>query len=472
MLFNSLSFLLFFPIVTLMFFLIKHQYRWLWLLAASCFFYMFFKPVYILILAFTIIVDYFVGVELEKSKSTRTKKLLLITSLAGNIFVLGIFKYYNFINHNVTDLLSVFAINNPVPYLKILLPIGLSFHTFQAMSYIIEVYRGNQKAEQHFGYYALYVMFYPQLVAGPIERPQNILHQFHEEKKFNYYSFSLGIKMMIYGLFKKVVIADNVAPIVNNIFENHSSDGLACTVAMFLFSIQIYCDFSGYSDIALGTAKCMGYDLMRNFSLPYLSSSVTEFWRKWHISLSTWFRDYLYIPLGGSETGKYKSLFNLCIVFLISGLWHGASWNYILWGGLHAFILICEKLFLLKFYKNIPRPILIAFNFIVITYCWLLFRIEDFAQLRHIIHSIISTPFNINSSSIKNTLSLLGNIKFLVTLLLITTFLLIDKFFDTDIYQVSSSSKSIFNKFRYHLLVATILIFGFVGEIQFIYFQF
>jgi D-alanyl-lipoteichoic acid acyltransferase DltB (MBOAT superfamily) len=473
MLFNSLSFLIFFPIVTLVFFALKHKYRWLWLLLASSFFYMFFKPVYILILAFTIIVDYFVGVELEKTSNARTKKILLITSIAGNILVLAIFKYYNFINENITDVLTVFDIHNSIPYLKILLPIGLSFHTFQAMSYIIEVYRGNQKAEKHFGYYALYVMFYPQLVAGPIERPQNILHQFHEKKTFNMDMFSLGLKMIIFGLFKKAVIADNIAPIVNNIYSNHTSDGLACLVAMFLFSIQIYCDFSGYSDIALGTAKCMGYDLMKNFALPYHSKSVTEFWRKWHISLSSWFRDYVYIPLGGSASGNYKGFFNLSIVFLISGLWHGANWNYILWGGLHAVILILEKLFLLRFYKKLPNVLLITINFCVITVCWLLFRIENFQTLTQILHALTAIPANLSLAKLHTTLVLLGNLKFIVLALLIVCFLLIDKYFDDEIYQNALSKKrNIVQKYQYHILTTVILIFGFVGEIQFIYFQF
>lgn len=440
-------------------------------MAASCFFYMFFKPVYILILAFTIIIDYFAGIELEKAEKKHVRKLLLIISLSGNILVLAIFKYFNFINENISDFLALFNIHNAIPYLTILLPIGLSFHTFQAMSYIIEVYRGNQKAEKHFGYYALYVMFYPQLVAGPIERPQNILHQFHEEKKINPDLINAGLKMIVYGLFKKVVIADNIAPIVNTIYANHATDGLLCLAAMFLFSIQIYCDFSGYSDIALGTAKCMGYDLMKNFALPYHSLSITEFWRRWHISLSTWFRDYVYIPLGGSSD-KLKSYLNLAIVFLLSGLWHGASWNYILWGGLYAFILIIEKIFLLKMYKKMPAMILIPLNFIIVTFCWLLFRIENFSKLKLILNSLIKIPGSLNGEHLNESFVTLGGIKFLVLTVLILFFLLFDKYFDQEIYSPKEGPRNFIQRYQYHVLISAILIFGFVGEIQFIYFQF
>lgn len=472
MLFNSLAFLLFFPVVTVVFYLLNHKLRWLWLLLASSFFYMFFKPVYILILAFTIIVDYFVGVELEKTVNTRRKKLLLVTSLAGNVLVLVIFKYYNFINENVSDLLIVFDIKNPIPFLNIILPIGLSFHTFQAMSYIIEVYRGNQKAEKHFGYYALYVMFYPQLVAGPIERPQNILHQFHEVKIFKYENLRSGLKLMIYGFFKKIVIADNISVIVNNVYENHTDNGITCIVAMLLFSIQIYCDFSGYSDIALGTAKCMGYDLMQNFNLPYFSTSITEFWRRWHISLSTWFRDYVYIPLGGNGNGKIKALVNLSVVFFISGLWHGASWNYIIWGVVHAALLIIERLFLLKFYKNISPIALIVFNFIILSFCWLLFRIENTNQLQQIINSIITLPQTINKQTVLSAFNYLGNIKLLVTCSLILFFVLVDSYFTRNIYNNYVPKNKIIQKFQFQFLILLIVLFGYVGEVQFIYFQF
>lgn len=471
MLFNSLPFLVFFPIAIIIFFLLRHKYRWAWLLIVSCFFYMFFKPVYILILAFTIIIDYYAALKIETVSTQSLKKLLLIISLSGNILVLAIFKYYNFLNDNITEVMSFFNIHNPIPYLKILLPIGLSFHTFQAMSYIIEVYRGNQKAEKHLGYYSLYVMFFPQLVAGPIERPQNILHQFHEQKTFQYSNLSLGLKMMVFGLFKKVVIADNIAQVVNNIFDFHSNNGLLCIVAMCLFSIQIYCDFSGYSDLALGTAKCMGFDLMINFSLPYTSRSVTEFWRRWHISLSTWFRDYVYIPLGGN-TGTNKVYVNLLIIFLLSGLWHGASWNFIIWGAIHAFLLIFEKIILLKLYKKVPDFILVFWNFLLITITWLLFRVESFEKLVEIASSISQIQTNLNSKGIIEAYRILGSLKIIFTLINVSFFLLIDKYFHEAIYFQRRGTIRVIDKYKYHFLVAMILVFCFVGEVEFIYFQF
>ncbi len=332
MLFNSIEFLIFFPLVTILYFLIEHKYRWILLLAASCYFYMVFRPIYILILAFTIVIDYYAGILIEESPASR-KKNYLILSLIANIGVLAIFKYYNFFISNIN---ATFHTDSPL--LNILLPVGLSFHTFQAMSYTFEVYRGNQKAERHFGIYALYVMFYPQLVAGPIERPQNILYQFRIKHEFNYALAKSGLLLMTWGMFKKVVIADRLAIFANQVFE-HSTEyaGPSIIVAAIFFAFQIFCDFSGYSDIAIGSAQVMGFTLMKNFDRPYSSKTISEFWKRWHISLSTWFRDYLYIPLGGNRVGKLRGYINLSIIFLVSGLWHGANWNYIIWGGLHAF---------------------------------------------------------------------------------------------------------------------------------------
>jgi len=301
-------------------------------LVSSCYFYMTFVPVYILILAFTIVVDYFAGIFIEKNTGKK-RKLFLIASLIANIGVLAIFKYYNFINQNLSLLLNGLHLHNSLPYLTILLPIGLSFHTFQAMSYTIEVYRGNEKAERNFGIYSLYVMFYPQLVAGPIERPQNLLHQFRTEHKFDYQRVADGLKLMAWGLFKKVVIADKLAIIVNNVYDDPCHyHGLSFVIASIFFAFQIFCDFSGYTDIAIGAAQVMGFKLMKNFNKPYHSKSISEFWSRWHISLSTWFNDYLYIPLGGSRVKVPRWYFNLFIVFVISGLWHGANWAYIAWG--------------------------------------------------------------------------------------------------------------------------------------------
>ena len=384
MLFNSIHFAFFFVLVTCLYFYISHSYRWLLLLASSCYFYMSFIPVYILILFFTIVIDYFAGIYLEKTNGPN-RKLLLVVSLLSNILILCFFKYYYFLNDNLTVLLGFFHEDNPIPYLSIILPIGLSFHTFQAMSYTIEVYRGNQKAEQHFGYYSLYVMFYPQLVAGPIERPQNILHQLHEKHTFDYSRVVDGLKLMAWGLFKKIVIADRLATVVDPVFNfPNEYNGLETSIAVAFFSFQIFCDFSGYSDIAIGSARVMGIDLMKNFDRPYHSTSIQEFWKRWHISLSSWFRDYLYLPLGGSRVVIPRWYLNLFITFLISGLWHGANLTFVIWGALHGFYLVfgivskksrqkLDNVLGLGRYPVIDRLAV----FILVSLAWIFFRADN-----------------------------------------------------------------------------------------------
>jgi len=386
MLFNSLAFLLFFPVTTILFFLLPHKVRWLLLLAASCFFYMFFKPIYILILGFTIVIDYYAGILLYREQRPAKRKFYLIISLVANIGVLAIFKYYNFINHNISVLTFLFHVKDPLPILRMALPIGLSFHTFQAMSYTIEIYRGRQRAERHFGIYALYVMFYPQLVAGPIERPQNMIHQFHERKYFTYRNAVDGLRLMLWGMFKKVVIADRLALVTDPVFNNpHSYTATSLLLAAVLFSFQIFCDFSAYSEIAVGCARVMGFDLMRNFKHPYKAKTVAEFWRGWHISLSTWFKDYLYIPLGGSRKGMYRTYLNILCVFVISGLWHGANWTFIAWGLLHAIYMIFAELTLkprlalteflgLNKLKRLNTILQQLITFTLITVAWIVFR--------------------------------------------------------------------------------------------------
>lgn len=336
MLFNSLEYLIFLPLVVGIFFALPHRLRWGWLLAASCVFYMFFIPAYILILAVTIGIDYFCAIKIDECQGKSRKKWLLI-SIVSTCLVLFIFKYFNFFTTSFVQMGKVFGWEYPLPILSIILPIGLSFHTFQSLSYVVEVYHGRQKPEKHFGIYSLYVMFFPQLVAGPIERPQNLLHQFREEHQATPSDFLWGLRRIAWGVFKKVVIADRCAIEVNYIYANPGSHEPAQLImATFLFAIQIYCDFSGYSDIALGSARLLGFRLMENFKAPYFSPSVGEFWRRWHVSLSTWFKDYVYVPLGGSRRGEWKTRRNLMLTFLLSGLWHGANWTYIIWGTLNG----------------------------------------------------------------------------------------------------------------------------------------
>ncbi len=400
MVFNSIQFIVFFIVVTLAYFSLSWRGRWMLLLATSCYFYMVFKPVFILILFGTIVIDYYAGIWIAQAEDQRRKRLLLIISLISNIGILAFFKYYDFGRGSVNDILNFFDLRSIVPPLErlipqpiaqwmvdggghVILPIGLSFHTFQAMSYTIEVYRGNQAAEKNFGIYALYVMFYPQLVAGPIERPQNMLHQFHTYFKYDFEQVKAGLMQMAFGMFKKIVIADRLAEVVNYVYDNPAQqNGLSLLVATTFFAFQIYCDFSGYSDIAIGAARVMGFTLMDNFRSPYEASSVAEFWGRWHISLSTWFKDYLYIPLGGNRNGEFNRYRNQFIVFLVSGLWHGASWNYVIWGALHGTYQVSAAIrdkWLKKAGLEIPKNILtktlgIVFTFVLVTIAWVFFR--------------------------------------------------------------------------------------------------
>ncbi len=332
MVFNSFAFLVFFPLVTTIYFLLPHRWRWLHLLLASCVFYMFFIPVYVLILVFTIIVDYYAGILIDRAQG-RTRFWFLLMSIVANVGVLAVFKYYNFFVYNIVTIGQWLGFDINIRYLEIVLPIGLSFHTFQAMSYTIEIYRGNFKPVRDFGIYALYVMFYPQLVAGPIERPQNLIHQFYEKHTFDFKRVLSGLKLMLWGLFMKVVIADRLGAYVTNVFNfprAHEGEPLTFWVAAWFFAIQLYCDFGGYSLIAIGSARVMGITLMTNFRRPYLGQSVGEVWQRWHISLTTWFRDYVFTPLGGYRRGKWRGILNLWVLMFLAGLWHGANWTYVL----------------------------------------------------------------------------------------------------------------------------------------------
>ena len=412
MLFNSLDFLLFFPIVTILYFLLPHKYRWIHLLLASCIFYMAFVPVYILILFFTIVIDYIAGIVIENAEKKK-RKFFLTVSIVANAGVLAVFKYYNFFIGNVNDLLHSLHVSTAnIPFLSILLPIGLSFHTFQAMSYTIEVYRGKQKAEKHFGIYALYVMFYPQLVAGPIERPQNMLHQFREKHNFDSQNLLEGLRLMLWGFFKKLVIADRLALYVNSVYNSPGNyHYMNLIIATIFFAIQIYCDFSGYSDIAIGAAKTMGFNLMTNFNKPYFSKNIQEFWKRWHISLSTWFRDYVYISLGGNRVPVKRIYFNVAIVFVVSGFWHGANWTYIVWGALHAFYILFYMFLKNTFRINIKENRLlnltyISSTFLIVAFAWIFFRANSvsdaFLIVSHIFTLHASHPFQLVVTNMKD----------------------------------------------------------------------
>lgn len=345
MLFNSYNFLIFFPIVTLIYFLIPQRIRYIWLLIASYYFYMCWNAKYVFILLFSTAITYASGLLItrankckEEDKRIRIKKIFVGFSFIINLAILFLLKYFDFAIDNANRVLSHFSMQVINPTFDVILPVGISFYIFQALSYTVDVYREDVKAEKNFLKYALFVSFFPQLVAGPIERSKNLLKQVHEKHYFDAQRVKDGLLLMIWGGFQKIVIADRVAIVVDTVFNKFPQyGGMYIVVATILFAFQIYCDFSGYSTIAIGAAKVMGFQLMENFNAPYLSMSVAEFWRRWHISLSSWFRDYLYIPLGGNRKGKFRKYVNLMIVFIVSGLWHGAQWSFIVWGALNRY---------------------------------------------------------------------------------------------------------------------------------------
>ena len=337
MVFNSYSFLIFFPIVVLINFLLPKKMQYLWLLAASYYFYMNWDARYVLLLLFSTGVTYLSGIVIERAETARGRRAAVAVSFVLNIGVLFFFKYFDFAVDTLNLALSQFGLTLPKPAFGLLLPVGISFYTFQALSYTMDVYRGDIAAERNFFMYALFVSFFPQLVAGPIERSKNLLRQVNQPHSFDYDKMREGLLVMLWGFFLKLVIADRVAIIVNTVYGDYPQyGGMYIIVASVLFAIQIYCDFAGYSTIAIGAAKVLGFQLMENFDCPYFACSIGEFWRRWHISLSSWFRDYLYIPLGGNRRGTFVKYRNIVIVFLVSGLWHGAAATYVMWGLIHG----------------------------------------------------------------------------------------------------------------------------------------
>jgi len=390
MLFNSIEFALFLPIVFLFYWLLKksRQSQNILLLVASYVFYGWWDWRFLSLIAFSSVVDYSIGRGLL-SNNEKKRKLLLWTSIVVNLGILGVFKYYNFFLDSFIDAFKWFGMEFSVSRLNIILPVGISFYTFQTLSYSIDVYRRKMEPSRDIISFFTFVSFFPQLVAGPIERASHLLPQFHKKRIFDYKLASDGTRQILWGLFKKVVIADNCALLVNDIFENYEIfNGVTLVLGAFYFAIQIYCDFSGYSDIAIGTARLFGFDLMQNFAFPYFSRNIGEFWRRWHISLSTWFRDYLYIPLGGSRGTMYKKIRNTVIIFLVSGFWHGANWTFIWWGAINAIYFLplliagnnrnyvdvaAEN----KFFASFKEFGQILLTFGLVCFAWIFFRAEN-----------------------------------------------------------------------------------------------
>lgn len=405
MLFNSVNFMIFFPIVLLIYFVIPKKIRYIWLLISSYYFYMSWNPKYAILIAISTVVTYFCALLVESADTRMRKKFLVVLSLVINLGILFSFKYAQFAIDTLNMILGIIGVSSINHEFDIILPVGISFYTFQALGYTIDVFRGELKAERNIFKYALFVSFFPQLVAGPIERSKNLMGQIRNIEKiniFNYEKITSGAVLVLWGLFQKMVIADRAAILVDKVYGEYWIYGsIELILATVLFAVQIYCDFASYSTIAIGTARILGFDLMENFNTPYLAVSVKDFWRRWHISLSTWFRDYLYIPLGGSRCAKWRHYLNIMITFLVSGLWHGANWTYIIWGGLHGLYQIFESVFeplrqrgnarnkidTNVFSYKLGRMII---TFAAVDFAWIFFRAKSVSDAVKIIQTIFT----------------------------------------------------------------------------------
>lgn len=473
--FNSIQFLLFYPIVAVLNFVVPRKYRWIPLLIASYYFYMTWNAKLFFLILFTTAVSFASGLLIEKKPKHKT--LWMIISVVASLSVLFFFKYYNFVAGTIGGFFGADWT------LQLILPVGISFYTFQTLSYSIDVYRGNIKAEHHFFYYALFVSFFPQLVAGPIERPDNLLPQLHAEHKFNTDDLYIGAKRMLAGFFKKIVVADTAAVYVNAVYNKPGeTGGLAIIIATLLFAVQIYCDFSGYTDIAIGCARVMGYRLMQNFDRPYSAENIRDFWARWHISLSSWFKDYLYIPLGGNRKGYARQLVNLFIVFLVSGLWHGAEWTFVLWGLLHGIYRIVgdltykkrEKLYASIGIDTAGRPVRMfrtAVTFILVCFAWIFFRANNTAELLLILEKLFTT-FGASTFASELGMTLSGA---LIMILAIAIMILMDRKLTLAQYDSRGGAKLLGGTSLYLLwaiMLAWLILLASDGSSAFIYFQF
>jgi alginate O-acetyltransferase complex protein AlgI len=477
MLFNSLEFIIYFPIVVAFYFAISPRYRWILLLIASYYFYMCWNYKYIILIITSTVIDYIAGIHIYKEQVKWKKRFYLLLSLFTNLGLLFSFKYFNFFGDSFNFIFEKLNLMRHLPELNVLLPVGISFYTFQTLSYTIDVYRGAKEPERHFGLFALYVAFFPQLVAGPIERSTRLLPQMHKHFKFDYERVKNGILQMCWGFFKKVVIADRLAEYVNLVYNNTADyGGTHYIIATVFFAFQIYCDFSGYSDIAIGSASIMGFDLMRNFKRPYLAHNIREFWQRWHISLSTWFRDYLYIPLGGSRVVKWRWYYNLFITFLISGLWHGANWTFIIWGALHGFYMVSAiwtagirgKINTALFGKNtgLYNVAQIIVTVFLAWFAWIFFRANNIGDAFMIIRNIFTS-----SSEPINLFLFKSDLYISIVLIII---LIIIEILEERV-QLYEKLKSFVRPVKWILLILIILSIVVLGKwesIDFLYFQF
>lgn len=480
MLFNSLDFAFFFPIVLIVYWIVsKHLIaRNLLVIISSYVFYGWWDWRFLFLIAFSSLIDFIVGNQLYRAKAKSKRKKLLLISLLVNIGLLVYFKYFNFFIESFVGAFTLFGADLEISTLNIILPVGISFYTFQTLSYTIDIYRNQIKPTRDPLAFFAFVSFFPQLVAGPIERASHLLPQFFKVHHFNYKQIKSGLLLMGFGLFKKMVIADRAAILVNQVYNDPTNyHGYEVVLATICFAFQIYCDFSGYSDIAIGAGRTMGFDLMRNFDSPYFSKSITEFWRRWHISLSTWFRDYVYIPLGGSKQGKRKTYYNLFIVFVISGLWHGAAVTFIIWGAIHGVIIVLEKAYAEMRYNVLSKqkPIK-AFlggilTFFIVCVSWIFFRANSFKDALTIFKN------GLEPAQLKSLFDLGLNDRELTVLICALIVLLLKDFFDRKDSWIARLQNQfiVLRWIVYIAMVLSLIYYGIYGAdeaSEFIYFQF
>ncbi|HAF29747.1 MAG TPA: membrane-bound O-acyltransferase family protein [Bacteroidales bacterium] len=474
MIFNSATFFVFFIIFFLLYWLINNnltiKFRNLFIIFSSYLFYGWWDWKFLSLIIISSFTDFIIGLQLNKSTKLRNRRLLLISSLTINLSILGFFKYFNFFAESLSDLMNLFSVTLNSNTLKIILPVGISFYTFQTLSYTIDIYKKKIAPTKDVIFFFAFVSFFPQLVAGPIERASHLLNQFHDKKTFNYNINIEGLRLILWGFFKKIVIADNFGVLADNIFNIDTNlSGLTLLFGAIFFAFQIYADFSGYSDIAIGISKMLGFDLMQNFKTPYFSKSFSDFWRRWHISLSTWFRDYVYIPLGGNKGKKIQVQLNILITFLLSGLWHGAGTTFLIWGGLHGLLLIIEKQINFKLNKLFYSP----FVLICVILLWIPFRSENLSNLIEYSSSLL-TFSSYSFNQLKQIIFDFSAIRFLVLGILSVFFLFIEYFINSKDFNtwIKEKPRIIRITLYYALVFAIVFIGNFTVKPNFIYFQF
>ena len=490
MLFISFDFLIFFPVVALVYFLIPQKIKYLWLLLASYYFYMSWNPEYAILIFISTAVTFLSGIAIDRNKTEKSRKWAVALSFIINISILFFFKYFYFTIDNINAVRAALKLPSITPRFDVILPVGISFYTFQALSYTVDVYRGDVTPEKNFFKYALFVSFFPQLVAGPIERSKNLISQVSEEHHFDYLRVRRGLVMMLWGYFLKLVIADRAAILVNTVYDNITAfDGAQISLATVCFAAQIYCDFASYSIIALGAAEVMGFRLMENFKRPYFAVSVSDFWRRWHISLSSWFRDYLYIPLGGNRKGKFRKYVNIMIVFLVSGLWHGASWHFVAWGAIHGLYQVVGGVTYnirkkvrgtMKINEKSPDYLCVCRLFVSVLVCfaWIFFRSNNIKEAYFAMVQIF-TKFSAGSLKLGKIAELgMDKANVIVLLSAVVVLFVVSVIAEKDSAAFEKLEKRNFavRWIIYLFLLFAVLIFGVYGPgyeaSQFIYFQF